>query len=74
MKSQQVDVLVIGSGIGGMCAAAYLSHKGYHHVKASISDAQILAFTGRLFERLRYKNLYCKINTVISRASATNKS
>jgi phytoene dehydrogenase-like protein len=29
MNSRQVDVLVIGSGIGGMCAAAYLSHKGY---------------------------------------------
>jgi phytoene dehydrogenase-like protein len=29
MTSRQVDVLVIGSGIGGMCAAAYLSHKGY---------------------------------------------
>ena len=29
MNNRQVDVLVIGSGIGGMCAAAYLSHKGY---------------------------------------------
>jgi phytoene dehydrogenase-like protein len=29
MRSKQVDVLVIGSGIGGMCAAAYLAHKGY---------------------------------------------
>jgi phytoene dehydrogenase-like protein len=29
MSSKQVDVLVIGSGTGGMCAAAYLAHKGY---------------------------------------------
>jgi len=29
MSSEQVDILVIGSGIGGMCAAAYLAHKGY---------------------------------------------
>lgn len=27
--NNQFDVLVIGSGIGGMCAAAYLAHKGY---------------------------------------------
>lgn len=29
MAEKQVDVLVIGSGIGGMCAGAYLAHKGY---------------------------------------------
>ena len=29
MTEEKTDVLVIGSGIGGMCAAAYLAHKGY---------------------------------------------
>ena len=28
MTEEKTDVLVIGSGIGGMCAAAYLAHKG----------------------------------------------
>ncbi|MDY6881051.1 MAG: FAD-dependent oxidoreductase [Thermodesulfobacteriota bacterium] len=29
MKQENYDVVVIGSGIGGMCAAALLSHDGY---------------------------------------------
>jgi len=29
MTDKLVDVLVIGAGIGGMCAGAYLAHKGY---------------------------------------------
>jgi len=29
MKRENYDIVVIGSGIGGMCAAALLSHEGY---------------------------------------------
>ena len=29
MANLEVDVAVIGSGVGGMCAAALLAHAGY---------------------------------------------
>ncbi|GAI07224.1 unnamed protein product [marine sediment metagenome] len=29
MQQQKYDVVVIGSGIGGLCAAALLSYRGY---------------------------------------------
>ena len=32
MKQKRVDVAIIGSGIGGLCAATLLAHRGYNTV------------------------------------------
>jgi len=54
MTKNQFDVLVIGSGIGGMCAAAYLAHKGY---KILVTEA--LPRIGGHCSTIEYKGIKC---------------
>jgi phytoene dehydrogenase-like protein len=54
MANNQFDVLVIGSGIGGMCAAAYLAHKGY---KTLVTEA--LPRIGGHCSTIEYKGIKC---------------
>ena len=55
MRSKQVDVLVIGSGIGGMCAAAYLAHKGYE-----VLVTEALPRIGGHCSTFEYRRIKCK--------------
>lgn len=59
MRSKQVDVLVIGSGIGGMCAAAYLAHKGY---QVLVSEA--LPRIGGHCSTFEYRGIKCTTGVV----------
>ena len=56
---KQVDVLVIGSGIGGMCAGAYLAHKGY---KTLVVEA--LPRIGGHCSTIEYKGIKCTTGVV----------
>lgn len=56
MKQEKFDVVVIGSGIGGMCSGALLAHKGYR----TLVIEKLPAIGGRC-STLNYKG--CKIPT-----------
>ena len=55
----QFDVLVIGSGIGGMCAAAYLAHKGYQ-----ILVTEALPRIGGHCSTIEYKGVKCTTGVI----------
>jgi phytoene dehydrogenase-like protein len=59
VTDKQVDALVIGSGIGGMCAAAYLAHKGH---KALVAEA--LPRIGGHCSTIEYKGIKCTAGVV----------
>jgi len=59
MADKQVDILVIGSGIGGMCAAAYLAHKGYNTL---VTEA--LPRIGGHCSTVEYKGIKCTTGVV----------
>ena len=59
MSSKQVDVLVIGSGIGGMCAAAYLAHKGYQ-----VLVTEALPRIGGHCSTVEYQGIKCTAGVV----------
>jgi phytoene dehydrogenase-like protein len=59
MSSKQVDVLVIGSGIGGMCAAAYLAHKGYQ-----VLVTEVLPRIGGHCSTVEYEDIKCTTGVV----------
>jgi phytoene dehydrogenase-like protein len=59
MSSKQVDVLVIGSGIGGMCAAAYLAHKGYQ-----VLVTEVLPRIGGHCSTVEYQDIKCTTGVV----------
>jgi phytoene dehydrogenase-like protein len=59
MICKQVDVLVIGSGIGGMCAAAYLAHKGYQ-----VLVAEALPRIGGHCSTFEYQGIKCTTGVV----------
>jgi phytoene dehydrogenase-like protein len=59
MSSKQVDVLVIGSGIGGMCAAAYLAHKGYQ-----VLVTEALPRIGGHCSTVEYQGIKCTTGVV----------
>ena len=50
MKRIEADVAVIGSGVGGMCAAALLAHAGYRTIVL-----ESLAFLGGRYSCIDYK-------------------
>ena len=59
MRSKQVDVLVIGSGIGGMCAAAYLAHKGFQ-----VLVTEALPRIGGHCSTFEYRGIKCTTGVV----------
>lgn len=59
MTGKQVDVLVIGSGIGGMCAAAYLAHKGYQ-----VLVTEALPRIGGHCSTVEYQGIKCTTGVV----------
>jgi phytoene dehydrogenase-like protein len=59
MSSKQVDVLVIGAGIGGMCAAAYLAHKGYQ-----VLVTELLPRIGGHCSTVEYQGIKCTTGVV----------
>lgn len=59
MANNQFDVLVIGSGIGGICAAAYLAHKGYQTL---VTEA--LPRIGGHCSTVEYKGIKCTTGVV----------
>lgn len=59
MEDKQVDVLVIGSGIGGMCAGAYLAHKGYR-----VLVVEALPRMGGHCSTIEYKGIKCTTGVV----------
>jgi phytoene dehydrogenase-like protein len=59
MNNKHVDVLVIGSGIGGMCAAAYLAHRGY---KTLVTEA--LPRIGGHCSTVEYQGIQCTTGVV----------
>lgn len=54
MAEKQVDVLVIGSGMDGMCADAYLAHKEYR-----VLVAEALPRLGGHRSTIGYKGIKC---------------
>ncbi len=59
MAVKQVDALVIGSGIGGMCAGAYLAHNGYR-----VLVAEALPRIGGHCSTIEYRGIKCTTGVV----------
>lgn len=59
MTDERFDVLVIGSGIGGMCAAAFLAHKGY-----STLVVEALPRIGGHCSTIEYQGIKCTTGVV----------
>ncbi|RLB34142.1 MAG: hypothetical protein DRH11_06960 [Deltaproteobacteria bacterium] len=59
MAKKQVEVLIIGSGIAGMCAGAYLSHEGY---KVLVVEA--LPRIGGHCSTIEYNGIKCTTGVV----------
>ena len=59
MTNKQVDVLVIGSGIGGMCAAAYLAYNGYQ-----VLVTEALPRIGGHCSTFEYRGIKCTTGVV----------
>jgi len=59
MTEERVDVLVIGAGIGGMCAAAFLAHKGYRTLVV-----EALPRIGGHCSTIEYKGIKCTAGVV----------
>lgn len=59
MTEERFDVLVIGSGISGLCAAAFLAHKGY-----STLVVEALPRIGGHCSTIEYKGIKCTAGVV----------
>ena len=59
MTNKQIDVLVIGSGIGGMCAAAYLAYNGYQ-----VLVTEALPRIGGHCSTFEYRGIKCTTGVV----------
>lgn len=60
MAKNDYDVAIIGAGIGGMCAAARLSHAGYH-----VLVAEKMPFLGGRFSSHNYKGFELSTGAIL---------
>lgn len=59
MKQEKYDVVVIGSGVGGICSAALLAHAGYRTLVV-----ERLPFLGGRFSTVEYEGFKCTTGVI----------